>query len=108
MEYYELVKPVKPLMANATDTSSKNLRNRLPKNVRNSRLFPQAPYGLDPPPSNYHLFRSRQIDLTEIWFISEQGTKNWLDLLLALLLSVIHNLPEGWENLIASDGQFFE
>ena len=46
-------------------------------------------------------------------FTSEQGIKNWLDSFSAakpaqFFWDGIHKLPERWEKVIASDGQYFE
>ena len=72
-----------------------------------------APSPVSGSPSDYHLFRSMQNALTGIRFTSEQGIKNWLDSFLAakpaqFFLDGIHKLPERWEKVIASDGQYFE
>ena len=71
-------------------------------------VLPHPPYSPDFAPSDYRLFRSMQNALT-----SEQGIKNWLDLFLAakpaqFFWDGIHKLPERWEKVIASDGQYFE
>ena len=71
------------------------------------------PYSPDLAPSDYHLFWSMQNTLTGIRFPSEQGIKHWLDSFLAakpaqFFWDGIHKLPERWEKVIASDGQYFE
>ena len=76
-------------------------------------VLPHPPYSPDLAPSDYHLFWSMQNALTGIGFTSEQGFKNWLDSFLAakpvqFFWDVIHKLPERWEKVIASDGQYFE
>ena len=76
-------------------------------------VLPHPPYSLDLAPSDYHLFWSMQNVLTGIRFTSEQGIKNWLDSFLAakpaqFFWDGIHKLPERWEKVIASDGQYFE
>ena len=85
------------------------------KNLENSgwEVLPHPPYSADLAPSDYHLFRSMQNALTRIRFTLEQGIKNWLDSLLAakpaqFFWDGIHKLPERWEKVVASDGQYFE
>ena len=76
-------------------------------------VLPHPPYRPDLDPSDYHLSRSMQNALTGILFTSEQGIKNWLDSFLdtkpvQFFWDGIHKLPERWEKVIASDGQYFE
>ena len=76
-------------------------------------VLPHPPYSPDLASSDYHLLRSKQNALTGIRFTSEQGIKNWLDSFLAakpaqFFCNGIHKLPERWEKIIASDGQYFE
>ena len=76
-------------------------------------VLPHPPYSPELAPSDYHLFWSMQNTLTGIRFTSEQGIKNWLDLFLVakseqFFWDRIHKLPERWEEVIASDGQYFE
>ena len=51
--------------------------------------------------------------LSEQHFTSYENTKNWVDSWIALkdeafFRRVIHMLPERWERVVASDGQYFE
>ena len=76
-------------------------------------VLPHPPYSPDLASSDYHFFRSMQNALTGIRLTSEQGIKNWLDSFLAakpaqFFWDEIHKLPERWEKVIASDGQYLE
>ena len=76
-------------------------------------VLPHLPHSPDLAPSDYHLFQSMQNALTGIRFTSELGIKNWLHSFLAakpaqFFWNGIHKLPERWEKVIASDGQYFE
>ncbi|GFU74351.1 mariner Mos1 transposase [Trichonephila clavipes] len=64
-------------------------------------------------PSDYHLFRSMTHGLADQHFRSYEEVKNWIDLWIAskdnqFFQHGIRTLPERWEKVVASDGQYFE
>jgi len=67
----------------------------------------------DLPLSDYHLFRSMTHGLSEQHYSSYGETKKWVDSWIASkdeqsFRRGIHLLPERWEKVIASDGQYFD
>jgi len=78
-------------------------------------VLPHPPYSPDVAPSNCHLFRSMAHGLADEHFRSyEDGLiKNWIDSWIAskddqFFRRGIRTLPERWEKVMASDGQYFE
>lgn len=75
-------------------------------------VLPHPPYSPDIAPSDYHLFRSMAHALTTQRFTSYEDTKNWVDSWIAskdkeFFRRGIRMLPERWEKVVASDGQYF-
>lgn len=69
------------------------------------------PYSPDLAPSDYHLFRSMQMGLSEISFRNPEGVRKWIDEWIAskdedFFRRGIHKLPRRWEEVIANDGQY--
>lgn len=76
-------------------------------------VLPHPPYSPDLAPSDYHLFRSMQHGLAAQKFSSVDDIKKWLDSWIAskdeqFFRHGIRMLPERWEKVVASDGQYFE
>jgi len=76
-------------------------------------ILPNPPYSPDIVLSNYHLFRSMAYGLTNQHLCSCEEVKNWIDMWIAskdeqFVRRGIHTLPERWEKVVASDGQYFE
>jgi transposase len=79
----------------------------------NWEILPHPPYSPDIAPSDYHLFRSMTHGLAEQHFTSYDECKNWVDSWIAskdesFFRRGIRMLPERWEKVVASDGQYFE
>ena len=79
-------------------------------------VLPHPPYSPDVVPSDYHLFRSMAHGLADQHFRSYEEVKNWIDSWIAVdspkddqfFRRGIRTLPERWEKVVASDGQYFE
>ncbi|KAG5324773.1 MOS1T transposase, partial [Pseudoatta argentina] len=79
----------------------------------NWEVLPHLSYSPDiADTSDYHLFRSMTHGLSEQHFTSYEDTKNWIDNWIALKDAFfqrgIRMLPERWEKVVASDGQYFQ
>ena len=76
-------------------------------------VLPHTLYSPDIAPSDFHLFRSVPNGLSEQPFSSYKNTKNCVESWIAskdesFFWRGVRMLPERWENVVASDGQFFE
>ena len=76
-------------------------------------VLPHPPYSPDIAPSDYHLFRSMAHGLAEQHFHYYEEAKNWVDSWIAakdeqFFRRGIRMLPERWEKVVASDGQYFQ
>ncbi|EGI63904.1 Mariner Mos1 transposase, partial [Acromyrmex echinatior] len=76
-------------------------------------VLSHPPYSPDVAPSDYHLFRSMAHGLADQHFQSYEEVKNWIDSWIAskddqFFRLEIRTLPERWEKVVASDGQYFE
>ncbi|EFN76500.1 Histone-lysine N-methyltransferase SETMAR, partial [Harpegnathos saltator] len=74
-------------------------------------VLPHPPYSPDIAPSDYHLFRSMAHGLSKQRFTLYEDTKNWVDSWIAskdeeFFRRGIRILPERWEKVVASDGQY--
>ena len=79
----------------------------------NRKSYLHLPYSPDIAPSDYHLFQLIAHGLAEQHFHSYEDAKKWVDTWLALkdVLFVQHKiqmLPERWEKVVASNGQYFQ
>ncbi|KAM0729388.1 Mariner Mos1 transposase [Formica fusca] len=79
----------------------------------NWEVLPHPPYSPDIAPSDFHMFRSMAHGLSEQHFTSYEDTKNWVDSWIASKDEAfsrrgIRMLPERWEKVVASDGQYFK
>ncbi|KAM0729387.1 Mariner Mos1 transposase [Formica fusca] len=79
----------------------------------NWEVLPHPPYSPDIASSDFHMFRSMAHDLSEQHFTSYEDTKNWVDSWIAskdeaFFRRGIRMLPERWQKVVASDGQYFK
>ncbi|EGI59356.1 Mariner Mos1 transposase [Acromyrmex echinatior] len=88
-------------------------RSHVAKVVKTFLKWKVLPYSPDVAPSDYHLFRSMTHGLADQHFRSYEEVKNWIDSWIAskddqFFRRGIRTLPERWEKVVASDGQYFE
>lgn len=71
------------------------------------------PHSPDISPTNYHLFRTMTHAMSDQQFHSVPEVKNWIDSWIEntdepFFRRGIHSLPGRWEQVIASNGHYFE
>lgn len=71
----------------------------------------QPAYSPDLAPSDYYLFRSMQVALTDVRFRNAEEVRKWVDDWIAskdedFFHRGIHKLPERWQEVIANDGEY--
>jgi len=76
-------------------------------------VLPHPPYSADVALSDYHLFRSMAHGLGDQHFRFYEEVKKWIDSWITskdalFFRDGIRQLPERWEKVVASDGQYFE
>ncbi|GFY14859.1 mariner Mos1 transposase [Trichonephila clavipes] len=76
-------------------------------------VLPHPLYSPDLAPSDYHLFRSMAHGLADQHFLSYEEVKTWIDSCITpkenqFFQRGIRTLPEKWEKVVASDGQYLE
>ncbi|KAG5317999.1 MOS1T transposase, partial [Pseudoatta argentina] len=76
-------------------------------------VLPHPPYSPDIAPSDFHLFRLMAHGLADRRFHSYEEAQKWIDSWIAskdmsFFRRVIHVLPERWEKVVSSDGQYFK
>ncbi|KAG5322485.1 MOS1T transposase, partial [Pseudoatta argentina] len=76
-------------------------------------VLPHPPYSPDIAPSDFHLFRSMAHGLADRRFHSYEEAQKWIDSWIAskdmsFFRRGIHVLPERWEKVVSSDGQYFK
>ncbi|KAG5318870.1 MOS1T transposase, partial [Pseudoatta argentina] len=76
-------------------------------------VLPHPLYSPDIAPSDFHLFRSMAHGLADRRFHSYEEAQKWIDSWIAskdmsFFRRGIHVLPERWEKVVSSDGQYFK
>ncbi|KAG5319660.1 MOS1T transposase, partial [Pseudoatta argentina] len=76
-------------------------------------VLPHPLYSPDIAPSDFHLFRSMAHGLADRRFHSYEEAQKWIDSWIAskdmsFFRRGIHVLPESWEKVVSSDGQYFK
>ncbi|KAG5315309.1 MOS1T transposase, partial [Pseudoatta argentina] len=76
-------------------------------------VLPHPPYSPDIAPSDFHLFRSMARGLADRRFHSYEEAQKWIDSWIvskdmSFFRRGIHVLPERWEKVASSDGQYFK
>ncbi|KAG5322234.1 MOS1T transposase, partial [Pseudoatta argentina] len=76
-------------------------------------VVPHPLYSPDIAPSDFHLFRSMAHGLADRRFHSYEEAQKWIDSWIAskdmsFFRRAIHVLPERWEKVVSSDGQYFK
>ncbi|KAG5322346.1 MOS1T transposase, partial [Pseudoatta argentina] len=76
-------------------------------------VLPHPLYSPDIAPSDFHLFRSMAHSLADGRFHSYEEAQKWIDSWIAskdmsFFRRGIHVLPERWEKVVSSDGQYFK
>ncbi|KAG5311344.1 MOS1T transposase, partial [Pseudoatta argentina] len=76
-------------------------------------VLPHPPYSPDMAPSDFHLLRSMAHGLADRRFHSYEEAQKWIDSWIAskdmsFFRRGIHVLPERWEKVVSSDGQYFK
>ncbi|KAG5314451.1 MOS1T transposase, partial [Pseudoatta argentina] len=96
-----------------------NARPRVAKPVKTFletlkwEVLPHPLYSPDIAPSDFHLFRSMAHGLADRRFHSYEEAQKWIDSWIAskdmsFFRRGIHVLPERWEKVVSSDGQYFK
>lgn len=85
--------------------------NARPQNV-GWEVLPHPPYSPDIAPSDYYLFDCMNNDLIGQRFTSSENIEKWISDWIAskdeeFFRHGIRKLPERWEKVVASDGQYF-